>query len=92
MQCTVVKVTTKKQMNDFVKLPRYIYKGNKCYVPDMDMDVRAMFDPKKNPGLEHSVLQPFVAYNEKGKAVGRIVAIINEVANKTWDKQCVRLE
>ena len=37
----VVKADTKKTMNDFVALPRYIYKDCSQYVPDVDMDVRA---------------------------------------------------
>ena len=42
----VVKADTKKTMDDFVALPRYIYKGCAQYVPDLDMDVRATYDPK----------------------------------------------
>ena len=54
MKCTVEAVQTKRQMNDFVKLPWKIYKGNSCYVPDMESDVRGWFNPKHNPGLQHS--------------------------------------
>ena len=86
----VVKADTKKTMDDFVALPRYIYKGCSQYVPDLDMDVRATFDPKKNAGLEFSDIQPFVAYDEGGKCVGRIAAIINHRANETWNVKVVR--
>ena len=86
----VVKADTKKTMNDFVALPRYIYKDCSQYVPDLDMDVRATFDPKKNAGLEFSDIQPFVAYDEGGKCVGRIAAIINHRANEKWNVSVVR--
>ena len=86
----VVKADTKKTMDDFVALPRYIYKDCAQYVPDLDMDVRATFDPKKNAGLEFSDIQPFVAYDDDGKCVGRIAAIINRRANERWDVKTVR--
>ena len=90
MNVTIQAVQTKRQMNDFIALPRKIYKGNTCYVPDMEADVRGWFDPKHNPGLAHCDVQAFVAYNEKGEAVGRIAGIVNHKANKRWKGSCVR--
>lgn len=90
MKCTVKIAQTKRQMDDFVRLPRKIYKGNPCYVPDMEADVRRWFDPKHNPGLQHSEVLPFVAYSEEGEPVGRIVGIINHKANQIWKGSCVR--
>ena len=86
----VVKAETKKTMDDFVALPRYIYKDCAQYVPDLDMDVRAVFDFKKNAGLEFSDSQPFVAYDDSGRCVGRIAAIINHRANEKWNVSVVR--
>lgn len=90
MNCIVKVAQTKRQMNDFLALPRKIYRGNTCYVPDLERDVRGWFDPKHNPGLEHCDVIPFVAYSENGEAVGRIVGIINHKANETWRGNCVR--
>ena len=81
MKCTVKIAQTKRQMDDFVKLPRKIYQGNPYYVPDMEADVRRWFDPKHNPGLQ---------YSEEGEPVGRIVGIINHKANQIWKGSCVR--
>ena len=86
----VVKAETKKTMDDFVALPRYIYKDCAQYVPDLDMDVRAVFDFKKNAGLEFSDIQHFVAYDDSGRCVGRIAAIINHRANEKWNVSVVR--
>ena len=77
-------------MNDFLALPRKIYKGNPYYVPDMDSEVRNWFDPKHNPGLQHCEVLPLVAYSEGGEIVGRIVGIINRKANQRWKGSCVR--
>ena len=90
MNCTVKAVETKRQMTDFVELPRKIYRGNSCYVPDLERDVAGWFDPRHNPGLQHCDVVPFVAYNDKGEAVGRIAGIINRKANQIWKGNCVR--
>lgn len=87
---SVKRVTTKREMDDFVKLAEYIYADYPCYVPDLEMDVRDTFNPCKNAGLECSVVQPFIAYDGDGKPVGRIAGIINRRANEKWNTQNVR--
>ena len=89
-ELTIKKVETKHEMDDFVKLTDRLYDGCPYYVPDLRMDVRATFDPKKNAGLEFTDIQPFIAYNEKGDAVGRIAGIINHHANNKWETKNVR--
>ncbi len=91
MKCIKVKeVRTSKEMDDFVGFAADLYAGCPYYVPDLDMDVRETFDPKKNVGLEGSDVQPFIAYDEDGKVVGRIAGIINHRANKKWHTRNVR--
>ena len=90
MGYTVKKVSSKREMDDFVELPRFIYRDNPYYVPDMDSDVRGMFVERKNPGLEHSSIQCFVAYDGAGRCVGRIVGIVNRWANEIWNTHDVR--
>ena len=85
----VVKVENKRQMQDFVSVTRSIYDGVEQYVPDLDSEVRSLFDPKKNPGMKFSVLQHFVAYRDN-VPVGRIVGIINKKANERWGTKNVR--
>ena len=89
-ELTIKKVETKHEMDDFVKLTDRLYDGCPYYVPDLRMDIRATFDPKKNAGLEFTDIQPFIAYNEKGNAVGRIAGIINHHANDKWKTKNVR--
>lgn len=76
-------------MDDFVRLPRYIYKYVAQYVPDLESDIRSLLEKRKNPGLEFSDIQPFVAYRNE-VAVGRIVGIIHRKANERWQVQNVR--
>lgn len=67
---SIKKVETKREMDDFVKFTNWLYADCPYYVPDLEMDIRNTFNPRKNAGLEYSVLQPFIAYNEAGKPVG----------------------
>lgn len=67
-------------MKDFVQLTRKLYAGNPYYVPDLESDIYNTFDPTKNTGLEFTDIQPFIAYDEQGNAVGRIAGIINHRA------------
>lgn len=87
---SVKKVGTKREMDDFVKFAGWLYAGCQYYVPDLEMDIRDTFDSRKNAGLEFSDIQPFIAYNEEGKVVGRIAGIINHRANEKWQKRNVR--
>lgn len=87
---SIKEVKTKREMDDFVKFASQLYAGCQYYVPDLEMDVRETFDPEKNVGLEFSDIQPFIAYNEEGKPVGRIAGIINHRANEKWQTKNVR--
>ena len=76
-------------MDDFIRLPYYNYNDCPQYVPDLEDDIRNLFNQKKNPAYEFSQIQPFVAYRNE-VAVGRIVGIINHKANEKWQKRNVR--
>ena len=76
-------------LHDFICVTNQIYHNCSQYVPDLAADVRVLFDSDKNPGLTFSDVQPFVAYRN-GRAVGRIVGIVNRKANERWQSQNVR--
>lgn len=88
-QVTVRKVTTNKDLDNFVKFPIELYAGNEQFVPEMSSDVRGSFDPRKNHGLSFTEVQAFIAEKD-GKVVGRIAGIINTRANKKWNTKVVR--
>lgn len=85
----VVKIRCKREMDDFIRLPYSIYQDCPQYVPDLEGDVRSLFDQRKNPAYTFSQIQPFVAYRHD-VAVGRIVGIINRKANEKWQTRNVR--
>ena len=77
-------------LDDFVKLPRSIYRDCRYYVPDLEQDVRNTFTRGKNASLEVCPAQAFVAYDSEDRPVGRIAAIINHRANEKWGTCDVR--
>ena len=83
------QVETKKDLDRFIKFNYDLYKGNQYAVPDLAFDLKNTFNPKKNPGCEFSDMQLFLAYKD-GEVAGRVVAIINHKANKTWNVKNVR--
>lgn len=74
------KVSTKKELNDFIKLPYNLYKNYELWVPPLISDQKKFFNPKLNPYYQHSEVQLFVAYKDN-KPVGRISAQTNTQHN-----------
>ena len=89
MMTEIRKVVSRRDMDDFVRLPGTMYRGVPQYVPDLERDTRDMFRREGNPGLAFSDVQCFVAYRD-GVPVGRIAGIINRKANERWQQRVVR--
>lgn len=89
MAITVKKVTTKKELKDFIRFNYELYKDNRYSVPDLYDDMLNTFSKKKNAAFEFCEADYFLAYKD-GMLVGRIAGIINKRANETWGKKDVR--
>ena len=85
----IKSVSTRKDLEKFIKFPITLYAGNGQFVPEMANDVRDSFNPDKNHGLSFTEVQAFIAERD-GKVVGRIAGIINSRANKKWNSSVVR--
>ena len=77
----IQKVETKKQLRAFIDFHYDLYKGSPYDVPNLFMDEKNTLSPSKNPAFEFCESEYYLAYNESGKVVGRIAAIINRKAN-----------
>lgn len=84
----VKKVLTRYEKNDFIELSHKLYDGCPYYIPDLDTDIRALF--KTDKSMDDIEIQPFIAYDSYGKAVGRIVGIINHKVNRKCNNKNVR--
>lgn len=67
-----------------------LYKGNPYYVPPLVIDDVNTLTPSHNPAFDFCECACFMAYDNKGKAVGRIAAIINSAVNERKDAKELR--
>ena len=89
MSVIIKPVETRKDLRVFVEFPLSLYKDCPYYVPGLFSDEMATLDPSKNPMGNYSKSKLFLAFKD-GKVVGRVAAIINEIANKSWHHEEVR--
>ena len=87
-EIVIREVTTKRELNRFVKFGIDLYKDNPFYCPPIVFDEVNTFNPKGNPALEVCDFVIYMAYRN-GEIVGRIVGIVNHRANEAWGvKKC----
>lgn len=89
MSVEIREVKTRKELKDFIAFPNKLYKGCPYYVPKMAFDERNALDPKVNPASEFCESALFLAYKD-GVIAGRVAAILNKKANKTWNHDEIR--
>ena len=89
MSVVIKTVETKADLRKFVKFPLSLYKNCPYYVPNIYVDEMSTLDPRKNAMGKYSKSRKFLAYKD-GKIAGRVIAIINEIANRDWNHKEVR--
>ena len=89
MKIKVKEVTTKKELREFVHFPNELYKDNPYYVPQIESMDRDTLTPSKNHAFEVCEGKYWLAYDDKGKIVGRVAGIVNHRYNeKVGEKIC----
>ena len=83
----VKKVTDKKMMMEFIKLPwtAKIYAVDPAWVPPVISDMVKLFDPAESYFFEHGEADFFIAYRD-GKPAGRITAHTYKLYEEKFDK------
>lgn len=81
MSVTVTPISSKADVQRFIKSQWNFYKGDANFVPPLIMDREKLLNTQKNPFYNHAEMQLFLAQNN-GEIVGRIAAIINHNHNK----------
>ena len=88
MSVIIKEVQSRKDLRDFVRFPIRLYKDCPHYVPNLYLDeMHALTE--KNPMTRYSKTAKFLAYKD-GELCGRVMAIINEIANRDWNHAEVR--
>jgi len=82
-------VRSKKDLKEFIFLPEKIHSGNKNWLPPLYSDEFILFNPRKNKSFEYCDHILLLAYRE-GKAVGRIMGLINQRYNELKNERNAR--
>jgi hypothetical protein len=77
-EITVKKVSSKSELNEFIKFPWKIYKGDEHWVPPLLMEQKTLLDKQKNPFFKAADADYFLAYRN-GEIIGRIAAVKNDL-------------
>lgn len=76
MTLTIETVRSRAQLEEFICLPRHLYKDMPGYVAPLDVERRELLDPNKSSFFSHGYAAYWIA-RKAGKAVGRISAQID---------------
>lgn len=76
-----VDLSSKKQVEAFVKFQYDLYKGEKNFCPPFISDIKLMLNKKKHPFYEHSDGAFWLA-KRNGKIVGRLGSFVNNPFNE----------
>ncbi len=82
----IIEVTTKARRQDFLKVPKQLYKNEGTWVCPFDKEIESIFDPKKNVYFKHGVATRWILRDEKGKLIGRIAAFIDHQTAQKQDQ------
>lgn len=81
MALIVKEVVGRKELYRFIHLPEEIHQGHTRWVPPIYLDEWNFFNPRKNKSFSYSDTVLALAWRN-GKAVGRIMGIINHRYNE----------
>ncbi len=85
MNIQIREVKSRRDFRRFINLPAKVHKDHKNWVPPIYMDDRVFFNSKKNEAFSYSDTLLLLAFRD-GKAVGRIMGIINHKYNEAHNE------
>ena len=80
------KVSDRKTENMFLDTARIIYKDENTWVCPLDNDIKAVFDPEKNPYHKHGTVERWVMTDSNNRLSGRIAAFIDYYLANSYDQ------
>lgn len=81
MTLEIERVTSERQLRQFVKVAWTVYENDPNWVPWLYFERLEFFNKKKNPFFEHAEADYFIA-RRNGRAIGTIAAILNHRHNE----------
>jgi len=82
----LIKVCDRNTEKMFLDTARVIYKNDKTWVCPFDNDIKAIFDPQKNPYYKHGIAERWILTDEKNRLIGRIAAFIDYNLAGSYDQ------
>lgn len=73
----IYEVNSDQKRQLFHEVPRAIYQDDPNWVPPLDAEIDAIFDPCQNPKFENGEAQRWILVNEHEAPIGRIAAFID---------------
>ena len=85
-EITVSPVQNDASLWEFIRLPYRVYRADPYWVAPLLGEVRAQFDPRKNPTLDHCEHALFLL-RDGDQVVGRVAAFIDRLAMEHWGEE-----
>lgn len=82
VQVVEINLSNKKERTRFIDLQWDIYKSSLHWVPQLKMALNDLLNPITHPFYQTARVKAFIAVDQQGKDVGRVLAIINDTKNK----------
>lgn len=82
----IIKVSDRKTEEMFLDTARVLYKNDKTWICPLDNDIKAVFDPARNPYHKHGVVERWILKDEKRGLIGRIAAFIDHNLADSYDQ------
>lgn len=83
MAYSVAPVTDRRGLDDFLRLPFALYRGDPLWVPPIIAEVRRTLDPARNPYFADAALRLFVGYRD-GKPAARLAVVVNHAHERAF--------
>jgi hypothetical protein len=78
---TAHRVTSRKDLTEFIRFPRRLYADSPWYVPHLEFERRSFFSPAGNPFFDHAEAALFLLRSAGGETLGRISAHVDNHFN-----------
>ena len=83
---TVTCVSNRKELNEFIQVPRHIYAGNPHWSRPLSLLQRQELTAKHNPFFKHAEVKLFLA-RKNGRVIGRTSAQVDHLHNRVHCEQ-----
>ncbi|HPW17842.1 MAG TPA: hypothetical protein PLP83_05620 [Candidatus Aminicenantes bacterium] len=83
MAISVAPVSGKKGLDEFLRLPFALYRGDPLWVPPVVAEVRRTLDPGRNPYFADASLRLFMAYRD-GTPAARLAVVVSRAHERAF--------